>query len=107
MSHDWDFFEREVEANEIVRLGYYDYDWNILVVAKRPEDGRLFMYSGAGCSCNSPSAEVGSWDDMIRVLTPQHFLRQVDEAFPYEYGRPRATEIYAAAKKVDKALRGK
>lgn len=63
------------EATGLAIVGDLDtgggYEFDMLVVWQRIEDGALFWGTDSGCSCPSPFEDVDSVDDLTAITDPR------------------------------------
>lgn len=68
------------EATGLAIVGDLDtgggYEFDMLVVWQRIEDGALFWGTDSGCSCPSPFEDVDSVDDLTAITDPREFSRE-------------------------------
>ncbi len=95
-------FEESIREALLFEHGYSSYDWSIVRVYQRPEDGRLFLYSGSGCSCDAPYDDFHSWGDLRPVTSFDPVRKALDDLYT---GRPTATEVIVSMQKFIEALR--
>lgn len=80
------------------------YEWSIMHIWRRKEDGALFMYDSSGCSCDGPYAlDVRSWDDLQPITNVQQVVRTLDDKRGGGVG-PKASEIVEILRQVQSAL---
>jgi hypothetical protein len=101
MSYEFQDKTLEAEGEMILQYGEAGYDWQLVEVWRRKLDGRLFMAAGQGCSCNGLYDEIGSWEDMIPILSFDPIRKAVDAWYSY---RPTATQVIDGMRKINKAL---
>jgi hypothetical protein len=57
------------------------YEWTQLDIWQRDEDGRLFAYSGSGCSCNSPYDYVKNLEDLQPITNLNQLRSTLDRQY--------------------------
>lgn len=59
-----------------------DYEWAVVRVYEHPLTHVLYMYSGAGCSCDYPLAGVEAWEDLIPILQMETVAQEIRKQMP-------------------------
>lgn len=80
------------------------YDFDMLVVWQRIEDGALFWSTDSGCSCPSPFEDVNSVDDLTSISDPREFSREARAWLREKYGAT-ADDRYAMDRLIRKVQR--
>ena len=101
----YDFEQRlKLEGTRIIQSDTGGgYDWDLVEVWKRNEDGRYFLYANAGCSCYGPYDEVDSWNDLEPLLNIQQLVAALNNQ---SNGTGHASRIIDMVAKVSGGLNG-
>lgn len=54
------------------------YDWDVFLVWKHTETGKVYVWSGSGCSCYGPCDDITQLDQLDEVTSRADLLAQFE-----------------------------
>jgi hypothetical protein len=54
------------------------YDWDVFLVWKHEETGKVYVWSGSGCSCYGPCDDITKLEELDTVDSLQELLKDFD-----------------------------